>query len=191
MPEVTPVEIRAAVAHSAQEPTEATQEWLNAAPERRRNLRPSGRGGCQGNKQNNNVENLEWSTHSEQMNHAVSNNLLEVRGSPKYSKAFKKEVLDYYNSHDVSITSLSKIFNISERTAGRIVNDGVKPRVTTRILKDGTRIVEDILSKEQVDEIKRLRKDGYTLSYIANMFNRSISQIHRVTRGESRNNNIE
>ncbi|GAA5084864.1 hypothetical protein GCM10023337_02960 [Paenalcaligenes hermetiae] len=47
MPEVTPVEIRAAVAHSAQEPTEATQEWLNAAPERRRNLRPSGRGGCQ------------------------------------------------------------------------------------------------------------------------------------------------
>lgn len=144
-----------------------------------------------GNKQNNNVENLEWSTHSEQMNHAVANNLLEVRGSPKYSKAFKKEVLDYYNSHDVSITSLSKIFNISERTAGRIVNDGVKPRVTTRILKDGTRIVEDILSKEQVDEIKRLRKDGYTLSYIASVFNRSISQIHRVTRGESRNNNIE
>lgn len=47
MPEVTPVEIRAAVAHSAQEPTEATQEWFNAAPERRRNLRPSGRGGCQ------------------------------------------------------------------------------------------------------------------------------------------------
>src|SRR5690606_13195128 len=47
MPEVTPVEIRAAVAHSAQEPTEATQGRLNAAPERRRNLRPSGRGGCQ------------------------------------------------------------------------------------------------------------------------------------------------
>ena len=30
-----------------QEPTEATRGWLNAAPERRRNLRPSGRGGCQ------------------------------------------------------------------------------------------------------------------------------------------------
>ena len=53
MPEVTPVEIRAAVAHSAQEPTEATQEWLNAAPERRRNLRPSGRGGCQNSGQLN------------------------------------------------------------------------------------------------------------------------------------------
>ena len=30
-----------------QEPTEATQGRLNAAPERRRNPRPSGRGGCQ------------------------------------------------------------------------------------------------------------------------------------------------
>ena len=30
-----------------QEPTEATQGWRNAAPERRRNPRPSGRGGCQ------------------------------------------------------------------------------------------------------------------------------------------------
>ncbi|CAI9085593.1 hypothetical protein A7K93_05245 [Candidatus Methylacidiphilum fumarolicum] len=28
-------------------PTEATQKWLNAQPERRWNLRPSGRGGCQ------------------------------------------------------------------------------------------------------------------------------------------------
>ncbi|WP_208527712.1 hypothetical protein, partial [Methylacidiphilum caldifontis] len=30
-----------------QEPTEATQERCHATPERRRNLRPSGRGGCQ------------------------------------------------------------------------------------------------------------------------------------------------
>ena len=30
-----------------QEPTEATQAWLNDAPKRRRNLRSSGRGGCQ------------------------------------------------------------------------------------------------------------------------------------------------
>src|SRR5690606_23919694 len=47
MPEVTPVEIRAAVAHSAQEPTEAPQGRLNATTERRRNLQPLGWGGCQ------------------------------------------------------------------------------------------------------------------------------------------------
>jgi hypothetical protein len=47
MPKVTPVEIRAAVAHSAQEPAEATLAWLNAAPERRRNPPTLGGGGCQ------------------------------------------------------------------------------------------------------------------------------------------------
>ncbi|MFA7175175.1 MAG: hypothetical protein WC340_17510, partial [Kiritimatiellia bacterium] len=47
MPEVTPVERRAAVARSAQEPTEATQGRFNAAPERRRNPPTLGGGGCQ------------------------------------------------------------------------------------------------------------------------------------------------
>lgn len=143
------------------------------------------------NKENNNVDNLEWSTHSEQMVHAVDNNLLEVRGSPKYSKEFKKQMLDYYNTNNISITALSKIFGVSERTAGRIVNEGVKPRTTTRILADGSVIIEDILSKEQVEEIKQLRANGMTLSAIGKLFNRGTSQIHRITRGESRNNDIE
>ncbi len=143
------------------------------------------------NKENNNVDNLEWSTHSEQMVHAVNNDLLEVRGAPKYSKEFKKQILDYYNCNNISITALSKVFGISERTAGRIVNEGVKPRTTTRVLADGSIIVEDILSKEQVEEIKRLRLEGMTLSAIAKLFNRGTSQIHRITRGESRNNDIE
>ncbi|QLL29358.1 hypothetical protein D3A95_13300 [Thermosynechococcus sichuanensis E542] len=47
MPEVTPEETRAAVARSAQEPTEANQGQLNAVPERRRNPCPLGQGGCQ------------------------------------------------------------------------------------------------------------------------------------------------
>lgn len=46
MPEVTPVEIRVAVAHSAQEPTEATQRRLYAAPESSGDPTPSGGGGC-------------------------------------------------------------------------------------------------------------------------------------------------
>ena len=87
--------------------------------------------------------------------------------------------------------TLSKIFGVSERTAGRVVNEGVKPRTTTRILVDGSVIVEDILSKEQVEEIKQLRSNGMTLSAIGKLFNRSTSQIHRITRGESRNNDIE
>lgn len=46
MPEVTPVEIRAAVAHSAQEPTEATHSG-SMPGERRRNPPTLGGGGCQ------------------------------------------------------------------------------------------------------------------------------------------------
>jgi putative transposase len=40
-------EVSGAAIRQQQEPTEATQGRLNAASERSRNLRPSGRGGCQ------------------------------------------------------------------------------------------------------------------------------------------------
>ena len=144
-----------------------------------------------GNKSNNMISNLEWSTHTEQMKHAAELNLLEVRGSPKFTKQSKYDILEYYNSNSISISKLAPMFNMSERTAGRIVNNGVKPRPTTRVLKDGTRIVEDILSKIQVAEIKLLRQKGWTLSAIAEKFNRGISQIHRIVNNKSRTTEIE
>lgn len=145
-----------------------------------------------GIKSNNNVLNLEWSTHSEQMSHAVKNDLLEVRGSPKFSKAFKRSVFDYHlQNPDVSIFQLSKLFDMSERTAGRIVNEGVKPRTTTRILKTGEISVEDILTKEQVTQIKKLREQGMTLSAIGKQFNRGTSQIHRIVNNKTRTTEIE
>ena len=142
------------------------------------------------NKKNNNVCNLEWATQSEQMVHAVDNNLLEVRGSPKFTKAMKREMHDYFVTSGCTITELARKFNTSERTAGRVAK-GVVARTTTRILKDGTRVVEDILTKEDVEKIKKLRADGMTLSAIGKIFNRGISQIHRITRNESRTTHIE
>jgi hypothetical protein len=47
MPKVTPAEIRAAVVRPDREPAEALEWRLGAATERRRNLQPSGWGGCQ------------------------------------------------------------------------------------------------------------------------------------------------
>ncbi len=142
-------------------------------------------------KTNNNVSNLEWSSHSEQMQHAAKNNLLEVRGAPKYSKEFKSSILDYYNQNSVSLMQLSKMFNISERTAGRIINDGVKPRTTVRVLKNGQTIKQDILTKEQVLEIKKLRAEGWTFARLAEKFDRGLSQMHRVVNNLSRNTEIE
>jgi len=143
------------------------------------------------NKENNRTDNLEWSTHSEQMVHAVVNDLLEVRGSPKYSKAFKKEIFDYYSNNEISICNLSKLFGISERTAGRIVNNGIKPRTTTRVLKSGETIVESILTKEQVAEIKRLRAEGWTFKMLGEKFCRGLSQMHRVVNNLTRTTDIE
>ena len=143
-----------------------------------------------GNKSNNCVLNLEWATSAEQMRHAVELNLLKETGSPKFSKKFKQEIHDYYHSNDISIRELSLVFKISERTAGRIVKE-VKPRSTTRKLKDGTCIVENILTQEQVEEIKKLRASGWTYAKLAEKFNRGLSQMHRVVNGLSRNTTIE
>lgn len=142
-------------------------------------------------KKNNNVFNLEWSTHSEQMQHAVKHELLEVRGGPKFSKKSKQEVFDYHVETQCSIAALSKKFGISERTAGRIVNEGVKPRTTTRVKKDGVTVVENILTQEQVAEIKKLRSEGWTFKRLAEKFNRGLSQMHRVVNNLSRNSEIE
>lgn len=146
-----------------------------------------------GNKLNNNLSNLEWSTHSEQMQHASQHSLLEVRGAPKFSKEFKKEVLDYYNNLDTKIPpkELGKLYGMSERTAWRIINEGVTPRPTTRILKTGEIIIEDIITKQQVREIKELRSQGMTYDAIGKIYNRSISQIFRIVKDQSRTTDIE
>lgn len=126
-----------------------------------------------GNKLNNNVANLEWSTHSEQMQHASDNDLLEVRGEPKFSPIFKQKVFDYYSSNEISICKLANLFGISERTAGRIVKGEIK-----RDCK---------IPDEKVPEILSLRNSGWTLKKISEKFNCGISQIHRITKGMSRN----
>jgi transposase-like protein len=143
-----------------------------------------------GNKANNSVSNLEWSTQSEQMLHAVKNNLLEVRGTAKYTKEFKTLVYNFYIENKISIKKLAEHFSISERTAGRIAQ-GVEPRKTTRVKKDGTVIVDNIITKEQVLEIKALRESGWTFAKLSERFNRGMSQIHRIVNDKSRVSEIE
>lgn len=144
------------------------------------------------NKKNNNVNNLEWSTHKEQMQHAVANNLLEIRGKPKFTKADKLAVYNYSKDNpELSLKDLSNLFGMSERTVGRIINEGVSPRVTTCTTKHSGVITKKVPSNADVLEIKRLRSLGHTLSYIGALFDLGTSQVWRICNNLSRNNNYE
>jgi AraC-like DNA-binding protein len=131
-----------------------------------------------GDKRNNDWSNLEWSTSSEQMQHAFQELGIEKRGNSKFSPEFKKKVHDYFVNNEISINKLSSLFNISERTAGRIVNLGPE----RKCIKS---------SEDSIPLIKQYREDGWTLSKIASEFNCGISQIHRIVKGQSRNVNYE
>lgn len=143
-----------------------------------------------GDKTNNKMSNLEWATSSEQMSHAIKLDLLELRGHTKFSKQFKQEVHDYYKDNSVSLFTLAKMFNMSERTAGRI-SKSVIPRTTARVLKNKGRVIENILTKDEVNEIKLLRSQGWTFAKLAAKFNRGLSQMHRIVNNKSRATTIE
>ncbi len=143
--------------------------------------------GC---KINNNVMNLEWANHKEQMQHAVEMDLLEKRGAPKYTKTFKKQVLEFYHNKNISICALAKHFGISERTAGRIVNEGVSRRVVSVSTNNGV-ISKEVTSKQQVNEIKALRAAGWILKDIADKYNLGTSQVWRICKNLSRDNDFE
>lgn len=144
-----------------------------------------------GVKTNNNISNLEWADSSEQMRHAVKLELVEKRGSPKFTKAFKNSMLKYsLENPQTSIAKLAELFNTSERTAGRIVNEGVNRRVTGCMTKNG--LVHKITtSQQQVKEIKELRSKGHTLKEIGCIYDLGTSQVWRICKNLSRNNDFE
>lgn len=127
-----------------------------------------------GNKQNNNVANLEWATHSEQTLHAFDTGLLKPRGAPVYSPEFKQRVYEYYVTTGCSIKELSRVFDIGEKTA----SSASKGEFNRKGLK---------LSDADVHQIIALRESGRTLKSISEEFGCGISQVHRITKRISRN----
>jgi|SRR5690606_20633361 len=68
-----------------------------------------------GNKENNRLENLEWSTASENIVHAVKSRLINT-------KLTDKEAKEVYNS-DLSYRKLAKFFGVSNSIVYRIKNN--------------------------------------------------------------------
>lgn len=71
-----------------------------------------------GNKLNNNVENLEWMSHQSNMTHAKENGLLSLGEKNGRSKLKEKDVISIREKYSdgKTITSLAKDFNISKTT---------------------------------------------------------------------------
>lgn len=67
-----------------------------------------------GNKHNNNLENLEWCSSSENSIHAIKNGLqIAKKGEQQYNSKLKDfEIIEIRNS-DLTLNELSKIYNIS------------------------------------------------------------------------------
>jgi len=83
-----------------------------------------------GNKHNNNVENLEWSTRTEQLNHAYSLGLKKIdKGEnniqAKLTNAQVKEIKTLYKkgSRKFGSVKLALKYNVSHRTILNIVNN--------------------------------------------------------------------
>ena len=123
-----------------------------------------------GDKENNCYTNLEWSSHKENTVHAFETGLAKRRGNEKYSLEFKKSIQDYYIESSCSIVELAEKFNISNRSAGRF-SKGILGTVHSAVLRNHS------------EEISLLRKQGWTLSRIAEKFNIGISHVHRIVNG--------
>jgi hypothetical protein len=81
-----------------------------------------------GKKQNNNLNNLEWCTHKENVVHAYKNNLNSgIKGEKSHLSKLKladiKKIRSIYNKGGISQLNLGILFNISQTQVSRIVNN--------------------------------------------------------------------
>ena len=80
-----------------------------------------------GNKQNNNVDNLEWCSQSENMKHAYKNGLKKINGERNPASKLSIEDVVYIRTHYIkrdknfSTVALAKRYGVNRRTIERVV----------------------------------------------------------------------
>jgi hypothetical protein len=90
-----------------------------------------------GNKSNNNISNLEWSTRSENVQHSFNHNLKPKGESHVMAKLSNEEVIGiYFKSHEGKLKQreIAKQYNISRETVAFIKTGRVWNHLTQHIL---------------------------------------------------------
>ena len=89
-----------------------------------------------GNKHNNNANNLEWVTNSENISHAYDNKLNNNYGENshycKYPDAIVSEMRRLYKTGEYSQADMARKFNMSKMQAHRILTNKLRKRKTNR-----------------------------------------------------------
>ena len=90
-----------------------------------------------GDKLNNSVENLEWSTHSEQMEHAFGTGLIKCRKgennpTSKITNAEAWAILEMQKVTGLGASRLGKLLGYSTSTIGRVIDESSTSWVSIR-----------------------------------------------------------
>lgn len=139
-----------------------------------------------GNCNNNDLNNLEWTTPKENTDHAMLFGLHKMEGESnpnnKLSESQVKEICEYIQSGNYFDTEISKMFGVSNTT----ISDIRKGKIWNKISKnyDLTKKKSISLNPEQVHEICKLLSEGKDNKDIAKMFNVSVTLIRNIKNGK-------
>lgn len=146
-----------------------------------------------GNKKNNRVDNLEWVTHQENIDHAVENSLILKGENSDRTNLTDKDVLcirEYLKDESYSIKDIARIFNVSQRAVsfislGQTWKHLLKEDETVgkhRSAK-GSKNAASKLNEEKVKEIKKFILEGKSQRDIGRMFGVDKAVIGRIKNG--------
>ena len=121
-----------------------------------------------GNKQNNCVENLEWVTRVENMQHAVKNNLLRPRygSTSPFAKHLEKDIHEVCKLLELGIHTVREIHEltgVSIRTINGIFRSNKWHQITSHydIKKPVMRKPHRVITDEMNDSIYKIIHDGF------------------------------
>jgi predicted DNA-binding protein YlxM (UPF0122 family) len=138
-----------------------------------------------GNKQNNNVSNLEWLTREQNMTHAFLNGLNSNAGERNgKARLTESQVIEIYQMllDGKLVQEIASKFDV--RLA--LINKIKRKEIWRGVLKDlpciNKRKYRDKLTKQLVEQIKVMRNNGETCLEISKALDLSIGQVEAVFR---------